>query len=450
MKGWKEVTFNSVYLGLYDGPHATPKESETGAIFLGIKNVTEDGRLDLSDIRYIAEEDLPKWTKRITPKAGDIVFSYEATLHRYSLIPKNFRGCLGRRMALVRVNPEVADNRFVLHYMLSPIWRKEVERNILTGATVDRIPLTNVPNFRFYLPPLLIQRRIASILSAYDDLIENNLRRIKLLEELAQRTYEEWFVRFRFPGFEASNINSDWLPEGWERKKLGEVIDYEIGGGWGNDEPTDEFSASGFVIRGTDMNNLILGNIENVPYRYHKPSNMASRKIQHGDILFEVSGGSSNEGVGKTMLMVDKIIDQFFDDIMCASFCKLVRPISVEYSNYLFLFFQFLRKAKTTEIWEIRSASNIVNYNWTSFLKYQDVIVPEVNTLRKFNSFVDDLVDQIYSLGNQNRLLKESRDILLPRLMSGEIELDELRNMEDGMLMAAEPKGEYKTLKNHG
>jgi type I restriction enzyme S subunit len=81
------VPIETLYLGLYDGPHATPKPAAEGPIFLGIGNLTEDGKLDLSDIRHIAEEDFAAWTKRVTPQPGDIVFTYEASLNRYARIP---------------------------------------------------------------------------------------------------------------------------------------------------------------------------------------------------------------------------------------------------------------------------------------------------------------------------------------------------------------------------
>ena len=94
---WEKAKIGEICAGIYDGPHATPPVSNDGAIFLGISNITPDGHLDLSDPKYISENDLPKWTKRVTPQAGDIVFSYEATLNLYAIIPKGFRGCLGRR-----------------------------------------------------------------------------------------------------------------------------------------------------------------------------------------------------------------------------------------------------------------------------------------------------------------------------------------------------------------
>ena len=145
--------------------------------------------------------------------------------------------------------------------------------------------------------------------------------------------------------------------------------------------------------------------------------------MQDGDIVFEVSGGSNFEGVAKTLLITDELLKQFSDGVICASFCKLLRPATRELSNFILLFLRFLRAVKGTEVFEIRSASNIVNYNWTAFLKFQKVKVPDDKTLRRFNEIIDPIYKQIYYLGHQNRLLKEARDILLPRLMTGMIEV---------------------------
>ena len=207
-------------MGIFDGPHATPKVANDGPIFLGIKNVTPQGTLDFSAIRHVSEHEYPKWTKRVVPQENDIVFSYEATLHRYALIPSGFRGCLGRRMALVRPDPAKVFPRFLHYYFLTPSWRAIIEANVISGATVDRVPLTKFPEFQVQLPNLDIQKRIASILSAYDDLIENNRRRIRLLEQAARLLYREWFVHLRFPGHENTKIKNG-IPEGWEKKQIG-------------------------------------------------------------------------------------------------------------------------------------------------------------------------------------------------------------------------------------
>ena len=219
---WEKAAIKSVCKGIYDGPHATPPVSDTGAIFLGISNFS-NGRLDLSDIRFISENDLPRWTKRVTPQASDIVFSYEATLNLYAVIPDGFRGCLGRRMALIRVDEEKAYYKFLYYYFYSDAWRVVIQENTVLGATVDRIPLVKFPDFLIDLPPLVTQHRIADILSAYDNLIENNQKEIKLLEEATQRLYKEWFVDLRFPGYEDVKI-VDGVPEGWKKDTILSLI----------------------------------------------------------------------------------------------------------------------------------------------------------------------------------------------------------------------------------
>lgn len=170
---WKKVPIKDLCIGIYDGPHATPPKSNSGAVFLGIPNFS-NGRLDLSDIRYISEDDLPRWTKRVTPKAHDIVFSYEATLNLYAIIPEGFYGCLGRRMALMRPDESKVDYRFLYYYMFSTEWREEIERHKVNGSTVDRIPLVSFPSFTVNLPDMATQRYLADILSALDEKIEIN------------------------------------------------------------------------------------------------------------------------------------------------------------------------------------------------------------------------------------------------------------------------------------
>src|SRR5438876_928509 len=171
---WQTLPMSAVMAEFYDGPHATPPPSTEGPVYLGIKNMTEDGHLDLSEVRHIAESDYSTWTRRVEPHAGDIVFTYEASLHRYAIIPEGFRGALGRRVALLRPNASVADTRFLLYAFVSPQWRRTVEERLNVGSTVDRLPLTDFPRFPIPLPPLPTQRKIAAILSVYDDLIENN------------------------------------------------------------------------------------------------------------------------------------------------------------------------------------------------------------------------------------------------------------------------------------
>ncbi len=178
---WSVVPVSELYEELFDGPHATPKPSTTGPIYLGIKNVTERGELDLTDIRHIAEEDFSQWTRRVVPRPGDIVFTYEATLNRYGIINRDFRGCLGRRMALIRPDERQIDPYLFLHCLLSDQWRNEVRSKIISGATVDRIPLTTFPTFHIRVPNADLRARIGPVIRACEELAENCRRRNDVL-----------------------------------------------------------------------------------------------------------------------------------------------------------------------------------------------------------------------------------------------------------------------------
>ena len=418
---WNKVPIKTICKGIYDGPHATPPESSSGAVFLGIPNFI-NGQLDLSNIRYISEQDLPKWTKRVTPRPNDIVFSYEATLNLYAIIPKGFWGCLGRRMALIRVDERKADYKFLYYYFYSTAWRSVIQEHTVTGATVDRIPLVSFPDFLVELPDLPTQRRIASILSAYDDLIENNRRQIKLLEEAAQRLYREWFVELRFPGHEGVKV-VDGVPEGWKRVKIKDLIAYEIGGGWGSDAPSERDFQEAYVIRGTDLHGIMHGDYKNIPLRFHSENSLKPRILQDGDIVFEVSGGGKNEGVARTALISTQLLSLLNKPAICASFCKLIRPIEIDYSQYMYSYLQFLRASGKTAEYDKRSASSIVNYRWKDFLVQEYTLLPELTVLKHFNRYIDAYYKKITTCANIISIASDTRDRLLSKLMSREMEV---------------------------
>ena len=155
--GWNIVMVSELTEGLYDGPHATPPTCDEGPVFLGIKNLTGTA-LDLSVIRHISEDDWPRWTKRVTPQAGDVVFSYEATLGYLALIPEGLRCCLGRRLALVRPVAEDQNQHFLFHTFTGDSFQRYLLTHTTSGATVDRVPLTDFPKYPVLLPPKPIVR----------------------------------------------------------------------------------------------------------------------------------------------------------------------------------------------------------------------------------------------------------------------------------------------------
>lgn len=332
----------------------------------------------------------------------------------------------------------VSDSDFI-YYFSKTQWFKGNAINSMVGSSGrQRADAGFVRNLKINLPPLPIQRKIAGILSAYDDLIENNLKRIKLLEERAQLIFELAF-------------GDKEIHKTWTEKSLGEMLSFDIGGGWGKEAKKEKFPKPAYVIRGTDIDKIKKGQVGNVPFRWHKSSNFKSRELKYGDVVFEVSGGSTKEGVGKTILITNELLDLFNDDVICASFCKLMRPSKTEYSHFLYFYIKYLRSNKITEVYEKRSASNIVNYNWKAFLKNQTIKIPDDDFLEDFNHKIESIYKVIFNLGNQNQHLKEARDLLLPRLMMGLVDVDALLGdnvnyeIEDNELgIAAEGSANYE------
>ncbi|MEM7770816.1 MAG: restriction endonuclease subunit S, partial [Cyanobacteria bacterium P01_A01_bin.37] len=172
MSDWEEVRLKTLCQGIYDGPHATPKRLEKGPIFLGISSLN-NGSIDLSKSDHLSEEDFKKWTKRITPQENDLVFSYETRLGEAALIPTGLRCCLGRRMALMRPDLSKVNPQFLLYAYLSPGFQSTLKSRTIHGSTVNRIPLTELPDYLILVPSMETQNQIAAMLSNLDRKIEN-------------------------------------------------------------------------------------------------------------------------------------------------------------------------------------------------------------------------------------------------------------------------------------
>jgi len=389
-------------LGIYDGPHATPKESPDGAVFLGIKNITEDGRLDFSEIRHVSEEDLPRWTKRVTPQPGDIVLTYEATLHRYAIIPEGFRGCLGRRVALIRPDPKKADSRYLLYYFLSHDWRKVVEGQIISGATVDRIPLERLPEFPAALPNVEAQKCIADVLSAYDELIENNRRRMRFLEEAARLLYREWFVRFRFPGHEHARI-LDGIPHQWSV--------YTV----------DDVCAVGRGASPRPIANFMEGEIP-----WFKIGDATASDSLY---VFETQEHVTEDGAKKSITLEPRSLILSNSATCGIPYFTGVRGCVhdgwLHFTNFrrvsrefLYCYFYFKRDELVSSVGE---GSTQKNLNTTAVGRLK-VVLPTDDVLRKqFDDAVQPMFSTLFNLTQQKQKLRAARDLLLPRLMSGEI-----------------------------
>ena len=420
---WEKKILSEIANNIQTGPFGSQLHqsdySETGIPVVMPKNLLNGSILE-NDIARVDETHVERLSRHIIQN-GDILYSRRGDVGKCAYTTHKEEGWLcGTGCLRVSINEKIANSKFVFYQLQKKETIGWVEKHAV-GSTMLNLNTSILGMVPIETPDLETQEKIVSILSAYDNLIENNQKQIKLLEEAAQRLYKEWFVDLRFPGHENVKI-VDGVPEGWSKVQLQELIDFDIGGGWGEEAQSATSEIPAYVIRGTDFEDIINGNFTLLPFRYHKKSNYESRKLQGGDIVFEVSGGSKNEGVARTLLVSKELLSSLNDSVICASFCKLVRP-KKGFSQYLFDTFKFMRYAHITEQYDKRSASSIVNYRWQDFIAQELISVPDTVTLSKYTSLLENISQAIMSRVRVITLAKEARDRLLPKLMSGEIEV---------------------------
>ena len=298
-----------------------------------------------------------------------------------------------------------------------------------SGAAVPTLNRNDLDSLELKIHNLPTQRKIAVVLSTYDDLIENNTRRIKILEEIASAIYREWFVEFRFPGHEqVPMVESELglIPHGWEVKKVEEFVVDHIGGGWGKEDNDSKHIVPAYVIRGTDFSEVRHLAIDTCPLRYHTQSNFKSRELKPNDIVMEISGGSKDWGVGRSILVTPQLLSAFNESVICASFCKKLSLDEKTFSPLIFIIYlQEAYKSRNLELYELRS-TGIRNFQFPVFLQREQLPVPLFSIQRQFVAQVQPLIDSIQNIGTKNTNLRQTRDLLLPKLISGEIDVSKL------------------------
>lgn len=313
-------------------------------------------------------------------------------------------GC-SNDVIVFKPNKNKIDPKF-LYYQLS---KDEFFDFMMSGANGTKMPRGNknaIPTFRLNLPPLPTQKRIASILTAYDDLIENNLKRIKLLEEIAQRTYEEWFVKFRVNGEQLSIDEATGLPSGWERKKITECFSFSQ-----HKTKIKHFEGELKYLATADVDGtLITGEGETVNWE-NKPSRAQIKLIKESVWFARMSK------TYKVILTTSNFNQEF---IISSGFAGFV-PRNSYCLPFLFCVINSNDFDEKKNLFATGSTQVSLNdISLSSIL----VIEPEIGLIESFGKLFLSQLELRQNLIDQNQKLKQSRDILLPRLMSGTINVE--------------------------
>ena len=401
---------------IFDGPHATPGKTSNGPYFLSISSL-KNGTLDLAESAYLSDEDYIKWTKRVTPKEGDLLFSYETRLGEAALMPKGIKACLGRRMGLLRPKKDKVISEYLLYAYLSPAFQGIIKTNTIRGATVDRISLNQMPKFKIRIPPLKQQQNVVGVLTSLDAKIELNNRINAELEAMAKTLYDYWFVQFDFPNkngktYKSSGGKMVWnkelkreIPEGWEVKQLGTVLDTSLGG-------TPLTHNKSFWENGT-FNWLNSGEIADFP--------IVSSELK---ITKDAIKKSATDLLpkGTTLLSITRHLRP---TILAIDACANQSVVGIkEKGNIKNCYIYPYLKNEIPRLLVLRTGAQQPHINKET-VDSSLMILPSDNStiLNDYNKIADPLYNQIINNAFQNQHLSSLRDWLLPMLMNGQVKV---------------------------
>ena len=379
-----------------DGDHQPAPKADKGVHFIKIKDIVNN-QVSFDAQVYVPQEYYDNLPMERKPQKEDVLYTVVGSFGIPSYVQTDELFCFERNIALLHPNKDI-EPRFLYYSLKNPAFYKGVEI-VANGSAQKLIPLSKLKDLKILVPDKEAQRHIADILSAYDDLIENNQRQIKLLEEAAQRLYKEWFVDLCFPGHENTKI-VDGVPEGWSKSTVGNICKLRkvvitpdkiesntpyIGlehmprndiclSTWGKSE---EINSNKFIYLKKDV---LFGKIR--PY-FHKV------------------GFALNDGITSTDTMV-MVADQ-----------NLWGLLLVTVSSDAFVDFSYQN---------CKEGAKMPRADWKQMEKYA-IMIADQATQKLFEQEILVITNKISALAFQCRSLREARDRMLPKLMGGEVEV---------------------------
>lgn len=310
-------------------------------------------------------------------------------------------------------------------YYLMTLVGKELNYLSKTSTAVPIINKSSFSNYEVEVPDLDTQEKIASILYSLDSKIELNRRINDNLEQQAQALFKSWFVDFE-PFKDGEFVDDDYgrRPYGWHIEPLEYLVKKVKAGDWGKDEPIGNYTRRTFCMRGADFPDIKEGNKGKMPIRYILEKNFLEKSLCEGNVVVEISGGSPTQSTGRIVLVDKAFIEDCDDALICTNFCKSLE-IKEGFSLFFYLLWQYLYDKKVMFIYE-NGSNGLKNLNINSLIEREWFVIPPKEVVSKFNFVVSNLLSTKQSNGIEVSHLTSLRDTLLPKLMSGELKINEL------------------------
>ena len=356
--------------------------------------------------KFITDEGYSASSAKWVPANAVIVAMYGATAARVAIskIPLT----TNQACCNLIVDENIADYRYVYYWLCSRYTQLAALAN---GGAQQNLNAGQIKEFSILLPDIEEQRKMVNLLSAIDDKIEINTQINDNLEQQAQALFKQTFI---------DNPESS----SWEVGTFNDIIETMIAGDWGKDTPSGSNTEMVYCIRGADIPEVKAGNKGKMPTRYILPKNYAAKRLLPGDVVVEISGGSPTQSTGRIAAISQSLLDRFDKGMVCTNFCKALKP-KAGYSMFIYYYWQYLYSKNVFFSYE-NGTTGIKNLDIAGFIETEPIVLPPFETIQGFETFCKSVFDTIFANGLVNERLSNIRDALLPKLMSGELDVSDI------------------------
>ena len=409
---WEKVKLGDV-CKIGDGAHASLKRLSQGIPYLTAKNLTRNG-IDVQNLDFIDEITYNKHFKESStaltrPQKDDILYSIIGSIGGMYLVKDEKIG-ISSSVAIFRSNPSILISKYLYYYLKSSLFDSQIQA-IKGGVAQGFMSLSKLSSIEISYPlEIKTQKRIADILSVYDNLIENNQKQIKLLEEAAQRLYKQWFIDLRYPGHETTKIVNG-LPEGWRKEKLGNVIEYIRGTSYTSSELSD---SDGVLMVNLKNINAFGGYKRNAEKRFtgkYKENGI----LESGDLVMGCTDMTKERRLVGHVALIPNLKER-------AVFTMDLLKILPKTISKTFLYAQCRFGGLSYKIAPLANGANVLHLRPENMADIE-VLCPAKSIVEMYDNVFASMISKIEKLEDQIQLASESRNRLLPKLMNNELEV---------------------------
>lgn len=355
---------------------------------------------------FISEEGL-KSGSRLAPKGSILLLARGSGLFNdvpMGIVKKEV--AFNQDIKCIKSKTEV-ENEFIFYCLLSQ--KKYLMAKVeVTGIGAGKFSMDFLQNLQVPLPNKKERLQIIEIANSLNERININKEINDNLQQQTQALFREWFID-----------NPDAAL--WQEGTFSDLIEKTISGDWGKDAPSGNNTKMVYCIRGADIPEVRAGNKGKMPTRYILPKNYASKQLVNGDIVVEISGGSPTQSTGRAAAISSSLLARYDKGMVCTNFCKALKPLT-GYSMYVYHYWQYLYDRGVFFLYE-NGTTGIKNLDISGFIETEPISIAPEEMVKKFDTFCQSVFSKVYANGFENEQLSLVRDTLLPKLMSGEIDV---------------------------